>query len=176
MTKQTRKGVLRQKALGIFRKLKITSNSVKDTINIGKAIARNLRKGDIICLFGQLGSGKTVLTKGIALGLGVKEAQVTSPSFVLLRQYLEANLPLYHFDFYRLEGQSEIVKLGCEEYFYGDGVSVIEWADRLESLLPKEYLRIELSIAGTKSRRLALAAFGIRYQELLSKINEDISH
>lgn len=156
--------------------MRLYSYSVKETINIGKAIAKNLQKTDIVCLFGQLGSGKTVLTKGIALGLGIKQAQVASPTFVLIREYLKADSPLYHFDLYRLRGQSEIVKLGCEEYFYGDGVSVIEWADRLGPLLPKEYLKIELAIKGNKSRLFKLTAFGKRYQELLSKINEDISH
>lgn len=144
----------------------ITSNSAKDTIYIGKAIAKNLRKGDIICLFGQLGSGKTVLVKGIALGLGIKNNTVVSPSFVLLREYPKGRLPLYHFDLYRLKGLCEIAKLGYEEYLYGEEVSIIEWADRLGPLLPKEYLRIEIFIKAKNKRLFKFKAFGKRYEDI----------
>ena len=126
--------------------MQIISNSVNDTLKIGKAIARNLEKGDIVCLFGQLGSGKTVLTQGIAAGLGVKRNKVISPSFVLLCQYSESRLPFYHFDLYRLKTARDIFALGYEEYFYSDGIAVIEWADRLRYILPREFLKIRLLI------------------------------
>ena len=139
-------------------------------MNIGAKLAKNLRKGDIICLLGQLGSGKTVLTKGIAQGLGIAPGKIVSPSFVLMRQYNRSRLPLYHFDLYRLKLAKDIASLGYEEYFYAEGVSVVEWADRLGCLLPKEYLRIELAIKSDSQRVFKLQAFGSRYKELLERI------
>ncbi len=156
--------------------MKIISKSVNDTLRIGKIIAKNLHKADIICLFGELGSGKTILTKGIASGLGIERSQVISPSFVLLRQYSLAKIPLYHFDLYRLKGIEDILALGYEEYFYDDGVSVVEWADRLKCLLPKEYLRIKLFVKSDAQRLLEFGASGRRYKEILGRIHEDIGH
>lgn len=147
--------------------MKIISGSAKDTIRIGRKIAKNLERSDIICLFGQLGSGKTVLTKGIAEGLGIEGKRVTSPSFILMRQHSGGKLPLYHLDLYRLNNNEDIVNLGYEEYLYGDGVTVIEWAERLKKLLPAEYLRIELSLKSKSNRLLNLTACGEHYQGLL---------
>ncbi|MFA5275328.1 MAG: tRNA (adenosine(37)-N6)-threonylcarbamoyltransferase complex ATPase subunit type 1 TsaE [Candidatus Omnitrophota bacterium] len=151
------------------------SNSVKDTLKIGRIIAANVEKGDIICLFGPLGSGKTVLTKGIAEGFKIKRKNVISPSFVLLREYASAKLPLYHFDLYRLNGPKDILDIGYEEYLFGQGLAVIEWADRLKYLKPEEFLSINLSVKGTSKRELIFKARGNRHKELLKKINEDIS-
>ncbi len=154
--------------------MRIISRSVKETAAIGKAIAGKLEKGDIVCLFGQLGSGKTVLTKGIARGLGIEVAKVTSPTFVLIRQYAN-KVPLYHFDLYRLKGPADVLALGCEEYFYGDGVSVIEWADRLRCFLPKEYLKVTLSVRRDPERALLVEPVGKRYEKRFKRIKEDIS-
>jgi len=156
--------------------MRITSHSVQDTLTISKVIARNARRGDIICLFGQLGSGKTVLAKGIASGLGINSDSVVSPSFVLLRQYPEGKLPFYHFDLYRLEKLKDISGLGYEEYFYDDGLTVVEWADRLGRLIPQECLKISLSVKGPSERLLEFAATGSRHQKLLKDIDEDIRH
>jgi tRNA threonylcarbamoyladenosine biosynthesis protein TsaE len=156
--------------------MKIISHSANETIKIGKIIARHLGPGDIICLFGKLGSGKTILVKGISCGLRIKKDKIVSPSFVLIREYLEGKLPLYHFDLYRLKSPSAILGLGYEEYFYNAGVTVVEWADRLEYLLPKEFLRIELSFKSNSERALSLTASGRRYQELLRKIHENLRH
>jgi len=155
--------------------MKIVSRSVGDTIKIGRKIAKNLEKGDIVCLIGKLGSGKTVLTKGIAAGLGIKKEKIISPTFVLIRQY-RSKMPLYHFDLYRLAAPKDILVLGYEEYLYDEGVTVIEWANRLKYLLPEEYLKIELLITGDKLRLLELNAFGKHYKESLKKIYEDIRH
>ena len=141
-------------------------------MRFGRQIAKKLKKGDILCLFGQLGSGKTVLVKGIAEGLGLKKKEVTSPSFVLIREYPRGKLPLFHFDLYRLDSLCEILPLGIDEYFYDDGVTVVEWADRLRKLSPDEYLKIELSVSSKMKRKLTLSACGRRYQELLGEINE----
>ena len=162
--------------LRISKSMRIVSKSPKDTLNIGRTIARDLKKGDIICLFGELGSGKTVLTKGIAWGLGIKRRAVVSPSFVLIRQYAGVKLPLYHFDLYRLKEEKDILALGYEEYLYDEGVTVIEWADRLKSILPKEYLKIELLLRVDAQRLFKLSGVGRRYKELLEKVNEDIRH
>lgn len=150
--------------------MKIISNSVTDTLKIGRAIAKNLQKGDIVCLFGQLGSGKTVLAKGIASGLGVASDNVISPSFVIIRQHTQAKLPVYHFDLYRLKSIKDILALGYEEYLYGGGVSIIEWADRLNGCLPDEYLKIELTVKNKNSRCLKLENVGRRYKGRLGKI------
>jgi tRNA threonylcarbamoyladenosine biosynthesis protein TsaE len=150
--------------------MKIISHSVRETINIGRRIAKSLMPGDIICLFGELGSGKTVLTKGIAQGLGVQKNKIISPSFVLIRIHTQGRLPLYHFDLYRLKAPPHILGLGYEEYLYDTGVTVIEWADRLKYLLPKEFLKIELLLKPDSQRLLQISAFGKHYRELLSKI------
>ncbi|MFH1198991.1 MAG: tRNA (adenosine(37)-N6)-threonylcarbamoyltransferase complex ATPase subunit type 1 TsaE [Candidatus Omnitrophota bacterium] len=156
--------------------MQIISKSPKETLHLGKRMSQLLKGGDIICLFGNLGSGKTVLTKGIAWGMGIKKEKVVSPSFVLIRQYTKVNPPLYHFDLYRLKDPKEIIDLGYEEYFYNGGVAVIEWADRLDYLLPKEYLKVELSLAKDLSRLIKFKAYGARYETLLEKINEDFRH
>lgn len=154
--------------------MKIFSKSAKDTLKIGRRIAGNLEKGDILCLFGNLGAGKTVLTKGIASGVGISVDKVISPTFVLIREYSQARIPLYHFDLYRMACPADIINLGYEEYLYNDGVTVIEWADKLGELLPKEYLKIELSVKADKQRFIEFIAFGRRYKQLLKDFYEDI--
>ena len=156
--------------------MELSSRSVRDTLNIGRLIAKMLKPADVICLSGELGSGKTVLAKGIAWGLGIKTNEIVSPTFVLLRQYPDARIPFYHFDLYRLKSPEDILGLGYEEYLYGDGVTVIEWPDRLKYLIPQDYLNIELIIKGEKKRSLKFKASGNRYFDLLRKIYENIRH
>ncbi|TRZ95450.1 tRNA (adenosine(37)-N6)-threonylcarbamoyltransferase complex ATPase subunit type 1 TsaE [bacterium] len=156
--------------------MKLISISAEKTISLGRSIAKRLNQGDIICLFGELGSGKTVFAKGVACGLKIPQQQVISPTFVLIRQYNQGRLPLYHFDLYRLELPKDILVLGYEEYFYGQGVSIIEWPERLEQLIPKEYLRIDLKIISFNKRLFRFSCQGKRYKELLGEINEDIRH
>ena len=153
--------------------MEITSDSARKTQDIGRFIAGNLNKGDIVCLFGDLGSGKTVLTKGIGLGLGLDKDRVTSPTFVIIRQY-EARIPIYHFDLYRLALPEDILSLGYEEYLFDQGVSVIEWADKLGCLIPKEFLKIELRVVGREKRHLKISAKGSRYKKLMEKLNENL--
>lgn len=156
--------------------MKIISKSVTETIKIGKVIGKHLKSADIICLFGQLGSGKTVLVKGIAEGLGIRRDKIISPTFVLIRQHYQGRFPLYHFDLYRLDSSSAIFGLGYEEYFYDEGITVIEWADRLKYLTPKEFLKVELSIRKNSQRLLKFCAKGTRCKELLRRIHEDLRH
>ncbi len=152
--------------------MRYLSRSVAQTLRFGKIIARHLVPGDIICLSGDLGAGKTVLAKGIAQGLGIDKAGVVSPTFVLLRQY-EGKLPLFHFDFYRLKDLADIAGLGYEEFLYGNGVSVIEWPGRMRTLLPKQNLLVELSVRAGEERLMKVSACGSRYEELIKDIDED---
>jgi tRNA threonylcarbamoyladenosine biosynthesis protein TsaE len=156
--------------------MKVVSGSVAQTIDLGRKIAKVLTKGDIVCLFGSFGSGKTVLTKGIGWGLGLKGNNILSPSFVLVRQYNQIEPALFHFDFYRLQTPGDILSLGYEEYFYNAGITVIEWADRLKYLLPAEYLKVELFIKSNSERLLKFKAQGRHYEKLLKKLYENIRH
>ncbi len=149
------------------------SRSVSQTLKIGKLIAHKLCGGEIILLSGSLGAGKTVLAKGIAQGLGIGKDKVISPSFVLLRIH-RGRHSLYHFDFYRLKTPQDILSLGFEEYFYSDGITIIEWPERLKFLLPKEFLKIKLSTKEKNQRCLKFIAKGFRYKRLLGKIYENI--
>ncbi|MDD5155755.1 MAG: tRNA (adenosine(37)-N6)-threonylcarbamoyltransferase complex ATPase subunit type 1 TsaE [Candidatus Omnitrophica bacterium] len=156
--------------------MKLNSSSVRDTLNIGSLIAKTLKPADVVCLYGELGSGKTVLAKGIARGLGVKTGEIISPTFVLLRQYPDARIPLYHFDLYRLRSPEDILGLGYEEYLYASGVTVIEWPDRLKYLLPQECLNVELIIKGASRRLLKFKALGARHHRLIKEIYENNRH
>lgn len=151
--------------------IRFLSHETTETLKIGRKLAGYLQKGDIVCLFGNLGSGKTVLTKGIASGLGIEQDKIISPTFVLIHQYTGAKLPFYHFDLYRLDNFKGILELGYEEYLYGDGITVIEWADRLKTLLPSEYLKVELAVTNKHQRILKFTALGRRYEELLNIFN-----
>jgi len=148
---------------------KFISKNSEETVNFGKHLAELFREGDIVCFFGDLGSGKTTLIKGIAQGLKIGPAKVNSPTFVLMNVY-HGRLPLFHFDLYRLENAEEISTIGYEEFLYGNGVSVIEWADRLGALLPEEYLRVDLKHKTIDERVIQLSAKGPRYQGIVEKI------
>ena len=117
-------------------KREIRINSEYETRQFGEALARELKAGDILALVGDLGTGKTTLTKYIARELGIMQA-ITSPTFTIICEYTDGRLPLYHFDVYRLNSADEMLELGYEEYFFGDGVCIIEWADKIEELLPE---------------------------------------
>ena len=114
-----------------------TSKSVEATLAAGRNYGQNARKGDVFALTGDLGAGKTQFVKGFVAGLGSK-AEVTSPTFVLVHEYAGGRLPVYHFDFYRLENRDAVLRLGFDEYVFGDGVSIIEWADRHPDLIPQD--------------------------------------
>lgn len=113
------------------------SNSAEDTFAFGQKLGREAVPGEIICLDGDLGVGKTVFTQGFAAGLGIDD-YVNSPTFNIVKEYEGGRLPLYHFDVYRIGDPSEMEEIGYEDYFYGQGVSIIEWPGQIEELLPKE--------------------------------------
>jgi len=134
----------------------IISKSVEETIRAGERLAGKLKPGDVVALIGNLGSGKTVLTKGIAKGLGVKDVRyVNSPTFVTIKEH-KAKIPLYHLDIYRLNNTSILDSESYEEYFYGDGVTVVEWADKIRALLPKRHIEVKLSVAGPGKRKIEI--------------------
>jgi tRNA threonylcarbamoyladenosine biosynthesis protein TsaE len=148
----------------------IISNGPEQTQELGRSLAGLLCAGDNIILNGNLGSGKTLFTKGIAAGLGVKKPEyVNSPSFVIAKEYEGRRIRLYHFDLYRLDDLSDIEYIGVKEYLDGEGVVVIEWAERMKKLLPKGYLDIRIDIKGESKRRFALQAHGKRYDNIISR-------
>lgn len=149
-----------------MRTVHILSKNTEQTIALGERLAKHLKKGDIVCLQGDLGAGKTTFIKGVAKGLKIAPVKVNSPTFILMNAY-QGRLPLYHFDLYRLEKMEEIGAIGYEEFLYGDGVSVIEWAERLGVLTPKEYLRVELKHKGENERSIKVSAVGKKYYEYL---------
>jgi len=126
--------------------------SEKETEQFGASIGRAAEPGMVIALIGDLGTGKTTLTKAIAGGLGVTET-VTSPTFNIIREYRSGRIPLYHFDVYRIADPEEMYELGYEEYFYGDGICVVEWADLIEELLPEDAVIIRISRGAAEEER-----------------------
>ena len=129
-----------------------------DTEAFGIQLGKTLRKGQIVALIGDLGTGKTTLTKYIARGLGVRDV-VTSPTFTLIQEYRSGRLPLYHFDVYRLDRAEDLYELGYEEYFFGEGVSVIEWADKVRELIPEEALTIYMEYGEQEGERVYQCTF-----------------
>ena len=148
----------------------LETRSVEETITLGKKIGKLLRAGDVVALIGNLGSGKTTLTQGLARGLEVKiKDYVTSPSFTLIKEH-RGRLPVYHIDLYRIDDLKEVYGLGYEEYLYGEGVTIIEWADKIKKLLPKEVLIINLEIIGENRRKIKIVPKGRRYQRIVKTL------
>jgi tRNA threonylcarbamoyladenosine biosynthesis protein TsaE len=134
----------------------VKTKSREETIRFGEQLAATLNAGDIVALTGELGSGKTTLVKGIAKGLGVKNHRyVNSPSFVIIKEY-QGRVPLYHFDVFRLDSPSEIDELSFEEYFYKDGICVVEWADRIRKLLPKKHIEVKIKMVKENIREIKI--------------------
>ena len=147
---------------------KIISNSPKHTQEIGARIGKIVQHGDILLLLGNLGAGKTCLTQGIARGMGIKE-YTSSPSFVMVKEY-QGRIPLFHIDLYRIEHIEETNSLGLDDYLYGNGVCVIEWADRALDLLPAESMLIKMNYLSQTSRSLEFQPEGKRYHTMLTDL------
>jgi tRNA threonylcarbamoyladenosine biosynthesis protein TsaE len=140
------------------------------TQTLGHRLADLLFPGAVIALVGPLGAGKTQFVRAIAEGLGITDSRVvSSPTFVLIQEY-RARLPIYHFDAYRLRGAAEFFDLGAHEYFRDQGVCLVEWADRVEALLPAEHLRVTIDVTGENSRRFTAAGTGERYEEVVRRL------
>jgi tRNA threonylcarbamoyladenosine biosynthesis protein TsaE len=155
--------------------LKFHTHSDKETIDFGRKIGALLKAGDVVALNGPLGSGKTWLTKGIALGLGVDPNMViTSPSFSLVNEY-SAGCVMYHMDLYRLERISDILAVGLEEYLYNEGVAVVEWADRAEEILPEWRLAVNFTIIDDLNREISLEGDHPRTMEIIKHLERSMN-
>lgn len=155
--------------------MRLVTTTPAATRELGARLGRLLAPGDIIALVGGLGAGKTVLVQGIASGLGL-EGPITSPTYLIIKEY-GGLIPLYHIDAYRLAGPEEMEGLGYEEYFFGRGVTAIEWADRIWALLPPEYLRLDVGRVeggGDEDRSLVFTPYGERYGILLEELKRHV--
>jgi tRNA threonylcarbamoyladenosine biosynthesis protein TsaE len=152
----------------------LSSDSPDKTYTWGTVLGALLSRGDVVALVGELGAGKTTLTQGIVRGLGVAEVHyIGSPTFTLINEY-EGRVPVYHLDFYRIEFPSEVVHLGLEEYLEGDGVSIIEWADKIEALLPEEHMMVRLEYVDHSVRTLDIMSSGAHYDELVETLTRKV--
>lgn len=146
---------------------RITSKSIDDTMELAENIESEKFPGMVICLDGELGSGKTVFVKGFAKSLGIEET-ITSPTFNLIKEYVSGEIPLYHMDVYRLEGKCE--SLGLDDYFNKSGVCIIEWSDLICDCLPEERLQIDFRVIDENTRILVLKPFGEKYEDLVNRV------
>ena len=132
--------------------MKHVTKSAEETFELGVKFGKTLKPRNVVALTGDLGAGKTVFTKGIAKSLGIKDyAHVNSASFVIMQEY-KGRIPLYHFDLYRMKKAGDIATVGCEEYFYSDGISVVEWAERAEEILPEKRIAVQFNHLGGDRR------------------------
>ncbi|MCL5290126.1 MAG: tRNA (adenosine(37)-N6)-threonylcarbamoyltransferase complex ATPase subunit type 1 TsaE [Firmicutes bacterium] len=150
------------------------TSSPEETVRVGKVLGALLEPGDLLCLSGDLGAGKTTFARGVALGLGIK-GRVTSPTFILINEY-PGKIPMYHMDVYRLDGPAGMDDLGYEEYFYGNGVTLVEWAEKVEKILPGERMDIYLAPSSEDSdaREITLKPRGGRYCRLVKEMTASV--
>lgn len=146
---------------------KITTHSEFETIELAQNIESEKFENMVICLDGELGSGKTIFTKGLAQALGIKES-ITSPTFTIIKEYENGEMPLYHMDVYRLDGNTDGV--GIEEYFTKGGMVVIEWAKTIKDILPEERLEIKFKILDENRRVIIIVPYGSKYEELCEAV------
>ena len=143
----------------------LDSSSPEESFRIGKSIGETCQQGDIICLDGSLGAGKTTFAQAIARGVGIAEDEyVCSPTFGLMHEY-SGRLQIYHMDFYRVGSAQEIIDAGLEDYFYGEGVTLIEWYERGVEIIPDHYLKIQLTITSETGRRIVLSSSSTDWQD-----------
>jgi tRNA threonylcarbamoyladenosine biosynthesis protein TsaE len=145
------------------------SRNTWETVRLGKSIGSRLLPGDVVALVGELGTGKTQFIKGLAAGAGIRNSTyISSPSFTLINEY-PGKITFYHIDLYRLSKEKEAEELGLEDYFQGDGITAIEWADKIPSLLPKELLLIRIAYTGRNTRSFEISGRGKRYLNLVGQ-------
>ena len=149
------------------------SKSLEDTEKLALKLSEKLSSGDVILFFGGLGAGKTTFTKSLAKGLGVKD-YIHSPTFTLVHEH-KGNLPLYHIDLYRLETQDEIQNIGFEDYIYSEGVTLVEWSEKVRGNLPKGYIRIDIETLGDFERKFILSSDMEIYDNMLKEVVHCIS-
>lgn len=141
-------------------------------MNLGRSFAAYMRAATIVCLFGDLGSGKTTFVKGLAKGLKIPANKVHSPSFTLMNVY-QGKLPVYHLDLYRLEDPQQVMGLGYEEFVFGEGVALVEWPERFGPFMPTDYIKIEFKHVARDRRRIFVSIVGKSYQDFFNHIQED---
>jgi len=151
----------------------VITTGPEQTWHIGQMLGARLAAGDTVCLYGDLGAGKTSLSYGIALGLDVKEQYITSPTFTLVNEY-QGRVPFYHMDLYRLNDPGELESIGFDEYIDSDGVTVIEWAERAGDELPAECFSIYISTVDENSREIGFLVEGERYEQLLMDLQAEL--
>lgn len=152
----------------------LVSHSSLHTERLGERLGRAARPNDVIALWGELGTGKTVLARGVASGLGISPEEVTSPTFIILHEHPSGRLPLFHLDLYRL-APADLGSTGWEETLEAGGVTVIEWPDRADGLLPDDRLDVRLDHIAETKRRVVLRATGTRSRELLDSVRDALS-
>jgi tRNA threonylcarbamoyladenosine biosynthesis protein TsaE len=145
-----------------------TTVCVNDTMRLGELLGRHLYKGDVLLLAGDLGSGKTIFTKGIAKGLGSDDL-VRSPTFVIVAEY-SANIPIYHMDLYRLSESSMFDNLFLEEYIYGDGVCIVEWPNQIANMFPDYSLQIQINHIDDLTRHIVILGSSMRHKDLFKEL------
>ena len=155
------------------RQVKITSSSPQKTEQIGLLLGEMLMRGDIIALSGELGTGKTTLVRGMALGMGLEKDDVASPSFTLVNEY-RGPLPLFHLDLYRLHDEKELLDIDFEAYIRGEGVVVIEWADRISGSIPPDAIWITLRYVANERREIVAEARGARYELIIEELQRRV--
>ena len=153
---------------GVIECLELTTTGPEETRRVGRVLGEVARPGDVFLLTGELGAGKTCLTQGILRGLGSDET-ARSPTFVLVSEY-SARMTLYHVDLYRLKGGADVLDLGLDEYLEGDGVTVVEWADRAPGLLGEQHMSIELQHVDDETRRMKVSADGAAFADALAAL------
>lgn len=156
-----------------MQQLIFSSSSEVDTDRLGAALANILPGGTVVALIGTLGAGKTRLVQAFVATHGVPRDEATSPTFVLVNEY-HGRLPIYHFDAYRLRDDDEFIELGPEEYFESNGVTFVEWADRVERCLPREYLEIRCEAAGETERRFTLRGTSAQIKAIVEQVRDAV--
>lgn len=155
-------------------RFRFLSKSESDTSRLGAALAEHLPPGAVVGLIGTLGAGKTRLVQAIAERCGIQRRDVVSPTFVLIHEY-PGDRMIYHIDAYRLKDVDEFLELGPEEYFESDGITLIEWADRVEECLPRERLEVRIEVTGEVARVFELVAHGRKYEAALEGAAADLN-
>lgn len=150
-------------------KIHFRTKSSDETEKIGFKLGSLLKRGSIVLISGDLGVGKTVFTKGIAKGMGIYD-YVTSPTFMIVNEHM-GEIPLYHFDVYRIDDYTELYDIGYEEYFYGDGVCVIEWPEKMMPLIPEENIFVHISIGDSFDERIIdIESHGVKYDVVIKEM------
>lgn len=153
----------------------IQTKSVSETVRIGRSVGSHLLPGDLVALVGELGAGKTQFIKGLAAGAGIRNpAYISSPSYTLINEY-PGKTTFYHVDLFRLDGEKEAEALGLDDYFQREGITAIEWADKIPSLLPKELLVIRISYTGRVTRSLEIIGKGKHYAEIVNRLRNSLA-